>query len=179
MGIGFTNMEPFEIVSISDSALVDVGYTQMRLYELSRNLEDLPAAVWSLADPPTVFKIKPLTTAWESVALQLDASAIRTLIREHVTDVRRGKGAKHTGFSWDRGKLDEESMGKLPLSVCSEIAAAIIQAQNRVPGGEIPFSPTSQPSYLADRDHTKLRTRLAATVAATAVEIASDKTDSE
>ena len=178
MGIGFTNMSDFEIVSISDSALVDVGYTQMRLYELSRNLEDLPASVWSSADPPTVFRVKPLTTQWESVALSLDASAIRTLVREHVVNITRGRTTKHADFGWDRGKLDEESMGKIPLTIASEIAAVIIQSQNRVPGGAIPFSPTSAPSYLADRDHTRLQKRLAQTVAATEAEIASAKTDS-
>jgi hypothetical protein len=172
-------MEPFEVVSISDSALKDVGYTQMRLYELSRNLEDLPASVWSLADPPTVFKCKPLTTQWESVALSLDASAIRTLVREHVVNITRGRTTKHQDFGWDRGKLDEDSMGKIPLSICSELAAVVIQSQNRVPGGDIPFSPTSQPSYLQDRDHTKLRTRLAQTVAATEAEIASGAKESE
>ena len=166
MGIGFTNLKPFEIVSLSDSALHGVPPAIMRMYEFRRDLEVLPADIWTKADPPAVFTIKPLSVDWESVAMAGDASSIRAIVREHVTGVTRGKTAKHHDFGWDRGKMDEETISKLPISLCSEIAKIIIEAQTKVPGGEIPFSPMRDPSYLMDRDHSKSMTRLARVVSA-------------
>jgi len=140
----------------------------MRLYEITRNLDELPATVWLAADQPVVFRLKPLTVAWESVAMSasMDSVAIRTIVREHVTNIMLGKRTKHPDFSWDRGKLDDESLQKIPLSVASELAGIIVQAQDRVPGGTIPFSPSSQPTYQQGREHSRLRSRLATVAAA-------------
>lgn len=168
MGIGFTNMSEFEVVSVSDSALTDVPHAKMRLYELTRNLDDLPPSIWMCSDQPVVFRIKPLTVSWESVAMGagMDAIAIRTIVREHITSILLGRKVKHPDFSWDRGKLDDESLSKIPLSVVSELAGIIVQAQDRVPGGSIPFSPSSQPTYQQGKEHTRLRNRLALVVSA-------------
>jgi hypothetical protein len=170
-------MKPFEVVSISDSALVGVPVAIMRMYEFKRDLSILPDDIWTKSDPPTVFKIKPLSVDWESVALAGDAASVRAIVREHVTDVMRGKSAKHHDFQWDRGKMNEETIGKIPISVCAELAKIIFEAQNRVPGGEIPFSPMERPTYLTDRDNSKTMTRLARVVTALTEETAEKKTD--
>ena len=177
MGIGFTNMKTFEVVSIMDSALVAVPVAVMRMYEFKRDLSVLPDDIWTKSDPPTVFKIKPLSVDWESVALAGDASSIRAIVREHVVDVLRGKVAKHHDFQWDRGKMNEETIVKLPIAICAELARIIIEAQTRVPGGEIPFSPMREPTYLTDRDNSKTMTRLARVVSALTEETAEEKTD--
>ena len=176
MGIGFTNMKEFEIVSLSDSALKDVPIPVMKKYELSRDINDLPQSIWMSSDLPIIFKIRPLSVDWESVAMTatLDSIAIRTLVRQHVTAVMLGKTTRHPDFSWDRGKLDDESLQKIPFHIASEIAGVIIQAQSRVPGGDCPFSPSSQPQYAQDRDLLRLRKRLVAVVDALGGETASD-----
>lgn len=176
MGIGFTNLEPVDIVVLSDTALEDVEHAKIRKYEMTRKLSDLPESIWQSNDPPVVFRVKPLSVQWESVALTMDAGSIRALIREHIVEIKRGKTSRHSGFTWKDGKLTEDSLNSLPIKVCSEIASFIVQAQDRVPGGAIPFSPISQPGWLADRENSKRLQRLVDTMSAIESATASETT---
>lgn len=180
MGIGFTNLDPVDIVCLSDTALKDVDALVLKKYEMTRKLSDLPEKIWMTDDPPVVFRVKPLSVQWESVALSMDSSSVRAIVREHVVEIRRGKTARHSGFAWKDGRLTEDAVNSLPLAVCSEIAAFIVQAQDRVPGGIIPFSPSSQPGWQQVRENSRRLERLAQLTSAIDTETASPKAvDSE
>ena len=165
--IVFTNCEEFDVVSINDSALKDLDSSVVLAYELSRDITQLPMDELALKPaPPAVFRVRPLSVDYESVTSGGVSPAIaRAIFREHVAKIS-GVPREMCRTSED-GKLRIEVVNKYPMSIVTEIIQVIIEAQDRVPGGDVPFSPLASATYSTRRDLSRRQTRLAqmATVA--------------
>jgi len=165
MGICFTNTKPFDIISLQDEALTTLESIVVSHYELTRNIEDLPMdKLNTLPEKPVIFTIKPLTVLFENVVFPFpDMHAARAVFKEHVIDIKNvPPEQKHKDKN---GKLSDESCEMYPMNIIQEIAQIVMQAQQKVPGGTVPFTPMLSDTFSSKKTHLKRQTHLATLMA--------------
>jgi hypothetical protein len=160
------NTDEFDVISLHDSALRSLDPSVVLRYELTRDVADLPMErLASEPSPPVVFRARPLSVDYEGVtASGVSPMVARAIFREHVT--RISGVPREMAKTGDDGKLTIETVNRYPMSLISEVVQVIVEAQDRVPGGDVPFSPSSSDTYSTRRDLSRRRTRLAQMVTA-------------
>lgn len=161
MGISFTNTEEFDVISLSDSALSVVSETVVHEYSLTRDMSALPLdRLMDAADKPVVFTVEPLKVIFEGVTDGMSTIEARAVFQNHVKAVKNVP-LEHRRFDERTRQLTKESVNSYPIELVKEIAEVIVEAQSRVPGGDVPFTPTSWATRLTRNTLSERRTRLA------------------
>jgi len=164
MGICFTNTQPFDVISLQDGCFLEAEVPDhiVRHYEMTRDINDLPMdQLNALSDKPVIFTVKPLTVLFENVVFPFtDMHSARAVFREHVIDVKN-VSMNHKRKDKD-GKLSNEACELYPMNIITEIAQVVIESQQRVPGGSVPFTATQSDGFSARKTALRRKTHLVA-----------------